>query len=114
MSEIDLGLGILDHQLLDREKRRCGNVDDLELDLEYEDGPRVVAILSGPGAWAGRGRLGRLLAALCDGSVVRVPWSEVREVHAGVALAKTAPEYGLGAGDDALRPFVERLPGSQL
>jgi hypothetical protein len=114
MTEIDLGLGVLDHQLVDRDGRRCGNVDDLELDLEHRDGPCVTAILVGPGAWARRGRLGRLLAALTDGSVSRVPWSEVREVRAGVRLAKTAPEYGLGAWDDALKPFVERLPGSQL
>ena len=114
MSEIDLALGVLDHQLLDCEKRRCGNVDDLELDLAHEDGPRVVAILVGPGAWHRRGRLGRLAAAIAGDSIVRVPWSEVREVHSGVQLAKRAPEYGLGEGDDALRPFVERLPGAQL
>jgi len=29
---IDLGLNVLDHQLLDSEGRRCGKVDDLALD----------------------------------------------------------------------------------
>ena len=33
MSEdLDLGLGLLDHQLVDSDGRRCGNVDDLELE----------------------------------------------------------------------------------
>ena len=30
--KIDLGLGILDHQLVDSDDRRCGKVDDLELE----------------------------------------------------------------------------------
>ena len=30
--ELDVGLGLLDHQLVDCEGRRCGNVDDLELE----------------------------------------------------------------------------------
>jgi hypothetical protein len=114
MSEIDLGLGVLDHQLLDHERRRCGNVDDLELDLEHEDGPHVTAILVGPGVWRGRGRLGRLAAALGGGSVVRVPWAEVQEIHAGTQLRKRAQDYGLGAVDDLLGPLVERLPGGRL
>ena len=29
--ELDLGLAILDHQLLDRDGRRCGIVDDLAI-----------------------------------------------------------------------------------
>ena len=30
--ELDLALGVLDHQLLDADGRRCGKVDDLELE----------------------------------------------------------------------------------
>jgi sporulation protein YlmC with PRC-barrel domain len=112
--EIDLGLGILDHQLLDSEGRRCGNVDDLELEGVREGNPRVVAILSGPGAWRGRGRLGRLAAWIAGGGVVRIPWEEVADVKAHVELRKTAAELGLGKGDDRLRPFIEKIPGSSL
>jgi len=114
MTEIDIGLGVLDHQLLDCDGRRCGKVDDLELDLEHADGPGVTAILAGPGAWRSRGRLGRLAAAKTDGSVVRILWSEVVEVEAGVRLARAAAEYGLAWVDDALRSFVERIPGGKL
>ena len=45
---------LLDHQLLDANGRRCGNVDDLELE-ESRDGDLVVAaILSGPGLFRDR------------------------------------------------------------
>jgi sporulation protein YlmC with PRC-barrel domain len=106
MSAIDLGLGVLDHQLLDCEGRRCGKVDDLELG--------DVGILSGPSAWRGRGRLGRLSAWLGRGRLVRVPWEEVAEVKAGIVLRKQAAELRLGRGDDRAQPWVEKLPGSSL
>ena len=49
--ELDLALGILDHQLLDRDGRRCGNVDDLAIEGGPGEDAEVVAILSGPGVW---------------------------------------------------------------
>jgi sporulation protein YlmC with PRC-barrel domain len=114
MSAIDLGLGVLDHQLLDCEGRRCGKVDDLELGDVGTPEPRVVAILSGPSAWRGRGRLGRLSAWLGRGRLVRVPWEEVAEVKAGIVLRKQAAELRLGRGDDRAQSWVEKLPGSSL
>ena len=63
--------------------------------------PRVVAILSGPPAWRGRGRLGRLAAWLARGGLVRIPWEEVAAVKAHVELRKTAAELGLGKGTTA-------------
>jgi hypothetical protein len=45
--KIDLGLGIVDHQLVDSEGRRCGKVDDLELEGFGGDSPRVAALVSG-------------------------------------------------------------------
>lgn len=111
---IDLGRGVLDHQLLDSEGRRCGKVDDLELDSVGTAEPRVVAILVGPPAWRGRGRLGRLAAWPARGRLVRVPWEEVAEVRAGVALRKPAAELRLGRGDDRAEPWVEKIPGSSL
>ena len=112
MTDIDLGLGVLDHQLLDCDGRRCGNVDDLELEGVGGNDPRVVAILSGPPAWKARGRLGRLASWLARGRLVRVPWDEVTEVAAGVMLRSTSTELRLGRGDDRLRIWIERLPGS--
>jgi hypothetical protein len=114
ITEIDLGLGLLDHQLVDCEGRRCGKVDDLELEGVSSGTPTVVAILVGPAAWRDRSRLGRIAARIAGGSLVRVPWSEVVRVGAAVELRRTAPELRLGRGDDKARRLVERLPGSSL
>jgi sporulation protein YlmC with PRC-barrel domain len=112
--EIDLGLGLLDHQLLDSEGRRCGKVDDLELEGVRDGDPRVVAILTGPPAWAGRGRLGRLAARFTSGPLVRIPWEEVERIESGVHLRKRADELRLGRGDDRARRLIERIPGASL
>ena len=109
--EIDLALGVLDHQLVDSEGRRCGNVDDLELDTG-RDLPRVEAILVGPPVWRGRGRLGRLAASFSKARTVRVPWAEVEKIDSAVHLRKRAVEYGLGRGDDRARRWIEWIPGS--
>ena len=108
-SEIDIGLQVLDRQLLDNDGRRCGNVDDLAI-----EGDHVVAILVGPGYWPQRaGLIGRLAGWIGGGRRVRVPWSDVKKVDAGVELKRGATELGLGRGDDRLRPYVGRIPGAE-
>jgi sporulation protein YlmC with PRC-barrel domain len=107
-TEIDIALTLLDHQLLDKDGRRCGNVDDLAIEDD-----EVVAILVGPGYWPQRSRwIGRLGSWLGRGGRVRIPWSEVKDIESHVSLRRTAPEYGLGRGDDRLRPYVEKIPGA--
>ena len=101
--ELDIALAVLDHQLIDCEGRRCGNVDDLAIEGGPGEEAQVVAILSGPGVW--RNRAGR-------GGRVRVPWDEVAEVASHVRLKRKAADYGLGRGDDRLRPWIERIPGA--
>ena len=109
MAKLHLGRNILDHQLLDKEGRRCGNVDDLAI----EDAD-VVAIYSGPGYWPQRsGRIGRLAGWIGGSNRVRIPWDEVAKVDSAVHLRRSAPEYGLGKGDDRVRPFIERIPGAK-
>ena len=111
MREIDLGLGVLDHQLVDREGRKCGNVDDLELTGLSSGGPEVTEILVGGSAWRGRGLFGRFAAAV-SGNAVHVPWTEVDEVSAVVKLKRTAPELRLGRGDDRAAKLVRWIPGA--
>jgi hypothetical protein len=56
------GLDLLDRQIVDRDGKLAGKVDDLELSFPEDAGaPYVTTILSGPGALARRigGRLGR-------------------------------------------------------
>jgi len=114
MSEsIDLALGVLDHQLLDSEERRCGKVDDLELEQVEGNAPRVTALVAGRSGWTGRGRLGMLTARLARGPASHVQWSEVVKVDSAVRLRGRASEYGLGRGDDRARRWVEWIPGSK-
>jgi hypothetical protein len=112
MTELDLAFGLLDHQLVDAEGRRCGKVDDLELEGSPGERPVVTAILVGPGAWHGRGRLGRLAARLGRRRLVRVPWEAVASITSAVNLKKSAGELGLGRGDDRAARWVRKLPGS--
>jgi sporulation protein YlmC with PRC-barrel domain len=113
MTEIDIGLGVLDHQLVDCDGRRCGKADDLELEGMREGKPRVSAIVVGVPAWRGRGALARLGAALSRGRAVHVPWSEVEEVASGIHLKHSAAELRLGRGDDRAARLVGRLPNAR-
>jgi sporulation protein YlmC with PRC-barrel domain len=110
---LDVGLNVLDHQLIDSEGRRCGKVDDLALEGGPGDELVVAAILVGPDVWPGRSLwLGRLAAWIARGGRHRIPWEEVDRVQSHVKLKRTASELGLGRGDDRLRPLVERIPGA--
>jgi len=112
MSELDLALGVLDHQLLDADGRRCGKVDDLELERRANGELRVVAILSGAAAWRGRGWPGALAARLARRSLARVPWEDVQSLDAAVRLRRPATELGLASGDDRAHRAVSGLPGA--
>ena len=110
---IDVGLNLLDHQLLDADGRRCGKVDDIALEGAPGGDFEVVAILCGPGVWRARaGVIGRIAAWLGGGGRVRVPWDEVAGVDSHIKLHKRADELGLGRGDDRLRPYIAKIPGS--
>jgi sporulation protein YlmC with PRC-barrel domain len=111
--EIDLGLGILDHQLLDSEGRRCGKVDDLEIEGIRDGEPHISEILAGVAAWRRRGLLARLGSLFGPRRAVHVPWSDVEDVASAVQLRRTARDLRLGRGDDRARRWIERVPGSQ-
>lgn len=108
MAKIHVGKNVLDHQLLDKDGRRCGNVDDLAIEDD-----RVIAFYSGPGVWPQRaGWIGRLAGWVGGSNRVRISWDEVAKVDSAVHLKGAATDYGLGKGDDRLRPFFERIPGA--
>lgn len=113
MSQIDIGLKVLDHQILDRDGRRCGNVDDVEIEGGPGETARVTAILVGPGVWPQRaGWIGRLASRIGGGGRTRIPWEEVADIESHVRLRKTAEELGLGRGDDRVRTWIEKIPGA--
>lgn len=116
--DLELGKELLDHQLIDCEERRCGNVDDLAFSGGVGEELRVAALLSGPGTWRQRlpRRAGRpaawLLERLFGTGVTRVPWDDVAEHDGAVILGVRAADVGLGEGDDRLAPLLARFPGS--
>ena len=109
--EVDIALGILDHQLVDSEGVNCGKVDDLEIQGLDSGSPEVTEIIVGGNAWRSRGLLGRLAARL-SGSAVHVPWSEVESVSSVVKLKRPAAELRLGRGDVRWERLVGKAPGA--
>lgn len=111
--ELDIGLHVLDHQLLDNDGRRCGNVDDLAIEGGPGEVPEVVALLVGPGYWGPRaGWVGRLAGWVGGDAKVRVDWDDVAKIDSAVHLKRDATTLGLGRGDDRLRPYAEKIPGA--
>jgi len=110
-TDVDLALGILDHQLVDSEGNNCGKVDDLQITGLDGDSPEVEEILVGGNAWRSRGRLGRLAARL-SGNAVHVSWQEVESVSSVVTLKRPSAELRLNRGDDRWGELVGKLPGS--
>jgi sporulation protein YlmC with PRC-barrel domain len=105
---------LLDEQILDSEKRRCGRVDDIEL---KGDPPRVSALLVGEALYPRRlpkwmRRAARRLFGpeRWGANALRVPWEEVDRIDATVHLRGKAEELGLGHGDDPENWMVRRLP----
>ena len=109
--EVDIALGILDHQLVDADGVNCGKVDDLELTGLDTGSPEVVEIIVGGNAWRKRGLLGRLAGQLA-GDAVHVPWAEVESVSSVVKLKRPASELRLNRGDPRWSKLVGKVPGS--
>jgi sporulation protein YlmC with PRC-barrel domain len=111
VTEVDIALSVLDHQLVDGDGNNCGKVDDLVIAGLDGRAPEITEILVGGNAWRSRGRLGRLAARL-TGTAVHVPWSEVEAVTSVVTLKRPAGQLRLDRGDDRWAGLVGRLPGS--
>jgi sporulation protein YlmC with PRC-barrel domain len=111
MTEVDVALGILDHQLVDGDGLNCGKIDDLEIAGLDGDSPEVTEILVGGNAWRSRGMLGRL-AAHMSGDAVHVPWREVDAVTSVVTLKSPADELRLNRGNERWARLIRKLPGS--
>jgi hypothetical protein len=110
--EFDVGYRVLDDDLIDANERRCGKVDDIELEGEPGKPTHVAAILAGPGAFTHRlpGPLAGFGRRLWGEEMTRVPWEEVEDITAVVNLKRPSDELGLGRGDDEAGKVVGRLP----
>ncbi len=108
--ELDLAYRVLDLDLVDCEKRRCGKVDDLVLEGDPGAATYVAAVLAGPSALARRfpRRLRWLSERLFSGGETRVEWSDVDEIEQRLTLERSATELGLGEGERALLEGMRR------
>jgi sporulation protein YlmC with PRC-barrel domain len=117
-----LGLQLLDRQIVDREGRLAGKVDDVELTTPEEGGPPIVtALVSGRGALARRfgGRMGRAVAALSrrldpqQGDPGRIPLGDVSDIGNHVTVAREADELTVYTAERAVREgIIGRIPGA--
>ena len=117
-----LGLQLLDRQIVDREGRLAGKVDDVELTTPDEGGPPIVtALVSGRGALARRlgGPVGRLAAVLArrldpeQGDPGRIPLRDVSEIDNHVTVGRNADELTVYTAERAIREgIIGRIPGA--
>jgi hypothetical protein len=99
--KIDLALNILDRQIVDKNGRPAGNVDDIEFGWP-NDGrgpPFVTALLTGPGALSERlgGRLGKWISSIHsrltgDPQPARVSMGVVQRIGVKVELTLDATQ----------------------
>lgn len=116
-------LHLLDRQLVDREGRMCGNVDDVEIDLDADGRAYVSALLSGPGTLAprlGMRRYGdwmRRAHALVHGDgedPARIPLARVAGIDNHVTVSLEHDELGSMDGERWVRDhIIGRIPGSR-
>jgi hypothetical protein len=113
--EIDLGLRILDQQLVDWAGRRCGKVDDIIIDGAPGERATVRSFVVGRAAARPRrpwllDRLHRLPPTFGDAEEVEVAWSEIDQITHVIKLNREAAEIGLGAGDRRAGKWVGKVP----
>jgi sporulation protein YlmC with PRC-barrel domain len=107
--------GLLDHQLIDSDGRRCGKVDDVL--LREQAGTLVVAgISTGPGASEQRvrTRFAKWLVTRLGRHETWIDWSEITGVTDHVTLARRADEYGLARGEAWAARVITKLPWRTL
>jgi sporulation protein YlmC with PRC-barrel domain len=112
--DVDLALHLLDDQLIDADGKRCGRVDDLELEGYPGPEPRVAALLMGPAAWPARlpQPFDRLLRPLVPKAMHVLAWDKVADVTTTVKLDQAAAQLGLGTDDGRhVRWVHEPTPG---
>jgi sporulation protein YlmC with PRC-barrel domain len=103
---------VRDLQVIDRDGLNCGICDDIEFKEASRGGLDVHCLLIGPGAlrkrlpaWWGFSRGG-----VFPSRIVRVPWSDIETITSRIRLKTPASNYGLLDTDEALRPYLMRIP----
>ena len=113
--QLDLAYRLLDLDLVDSEGRRCGKVDDLELEGGPSELTYVAAIRTGPGAMPPRfrPRFRSLARRLLRPGYKSVPSAVIEDFDAAVTLSERAEELDLAEGDRALAEWFGRPQGEE-
>lgn len=109
------GLDLLDRQLLDRDGRMCGNVDDLSLGPPDDEGRVfVTGIHTGPGALLLRMKRRTLGRWLRDAYAAEpIPIARVADIGTHVTLSLDASEVPTFGGERWVRDHViTHIPGA--
>lgn len=116
---VEVGLRILDRQLIDKDGEMAGKVDDLEF-TERDKGPPVLtAILAGPGAVAPRlGRAATWIAArrvrLSRGpKPPTIDFGLVKKIGPEIELTVSRDELDSITSERWAARIVERIPGAE-
>lgn len=101
---------LLDLQIIDKDERSCGVVDDVELSGEAGKQLRVEALLVGPGAYEGRmpAWLYWVVTKIAGDSMARVPATEILEIGSVVKLKSSAEKFGLHIVEDKVAEWIPR------
>jgi hypothetical protein len=111
---MEVARDLQDHQLVDRDDRPCGRIDDILIDWE-ESGARLGSLLSGGGILVGQlGAVGRLLKRIprleAARSHIAIEWRQVRALEQDrVCLLPPSDRLGLRR-----RSHEARYPDGQL
>ena len=119
---LNVGLSLLDRQIVDCNERQVANVDDLEAVFDAEGRPYLVTILCGPGAWGPRlgGRLGRWIIAVwqrlhpaVEPGPARIPMNVVAKINSAVHLSVPRTSTTAISIDKWVDQYViSRIPGA--
>jgi hypothetical protein len=108
-------LHLLDHQMIDRDGARCGNVDDIEL-ADQGDGTLLVThLLAGPGVLAvrmGAHRLGQWWRHATNAeTTIAIPMRDVAEIGSDIRLGAAAADLATANTERWARErIIEHIP----
>ena len=120
---LDVGLQLLDRQVIDADGQLLCKIDDLELELDENGRPYITAILVGPRALGPRlgGRLGHWVAAIArrladgqDPQPPRIDFAHVTAIGNAIRLSRRRDELHVTSWETWVDThIISRIPGSR-
>lgn len=110
LGQVKIVSQLLDLQIIDKDERSCGVVDDVELSGSPGKEMRVEALLVGPGAYEGRmpAWLFWVTRKIAGDRMARVPAAEIAEIGSVVKLKSKAEKLGLHEVEDKVRTWIPK------